>query len=88
VTATDQSSGPVRLEAGDVLERAFVLAESGEAWAALALSAPGTSWLRAELAVVTLAVAQEVTVAEIRTGCIKDTDPSAPVWHVPVIGRP
>ncbi len=128
---SDQPAGPVRLRAGGVLEHAFALGESGEAWTALTLSAPGTSWLRAAPAVVTLAVdardrqevilaagaepttyhrllgslapgphrlrleihgslsapgAQEVAVAGIRTGWIKDTDPSAPVWrHVPVI---
>jgi hypothetical protein len=53
---TDQPSGPVRLEAGDVFERAFTLAESGEAWTTLTLSAPGTSWLQPGPAVVSLDV--------------------------------
>jgi hypothetical protein len=124
-------SEPARLRAGDVLEHAFTLDQSGEAWTALTLSAPGTCWLRAEPAVVALTVdgrhpqeiilaagadptryerflgslvpgthrlrlelhkglsapgAQEVAVADIHTGYVKDTDPAALVWrHVPVI---
>jgi hypothetical protein len=131
VIVTGQPSGPVRLTTGDVLEHAFALAASGEAWAAIILSAPGTSWLHAGPAVVTLDVdgrdrqeiilaagdertayhrflgplsrgshrlrlemhgrlssprAQEVIVAGVRTGCIEDADPDAPVWrHAPVI---
>lgn len=53
---TDPSSGPARLRAGDVFERAFTLAHSGEAWIALTLSAPGASWRHAEPAVVELQV--------------------------------
>jgi hypothetical protein len=131
VTPAHQPSGSARLRAGDVLEHRFALAEPGEAWAALTLAAPETSWLRAEAAVVTLTVdgrdrqeviltagdepvdyhrllgrlergahimrveihpglsspaAREVAVAELRTGCVEDGDPSAHVWrHAPVI---
>jgi hypothetical protein len=131
VIRTDEPSGPARLRAGDIFERAFALGESGEAWTVPTLAAPGTSWLRAEPAVVTLAVdgrdrqeiilaagdepttyhrflgplargshrlrlemhgtlsspgAREVTVAGVRTGCIEDNDPDAPVFrHAPVI---
>jgi hypothetical protein len=131
VTVAGQPSGLVRLTAGDVLEHAFSLLASGEAWAAIILSAPGTSWLDAGPAVVALDVdgrdrqeiilaagaeptayhrflgplargahhlrmevhaslsapaAREVIVAGVRTGCIEDTDPDAPVWrHAPVI---
>ena len=126
-----QPSVPARLRAGDIRGHAFTLDEPGEAWAVLTLSAPGTSWLRAQPAVVALTVdgrdrqeiilaagaepttyqrflgslapgthrfqleihgglsapsAQEVVVADIQTGSVKDTDLSALVWrHVPVI---
>jgi hypothetical protein len=41
---------------GGAIEHAFTLEGSGEAWAALTLDAPGTSWARAAAAVVTLRV--------------------------------
>jgi len=131
VTPAHQPSGAARLRPGDVLEHRFTLADSGEAWGALTLAAPETSWLRGETAVVTLAVdgcdrqeiilaagdepveyyrflgrlsrgahgmrvemhprlsspvARELEVVELRTGCVEDADPSAPVWrHAPVI---
>jgi hypothetical protein len=56
VTPIAQPSGSARLRFGDILEHRFAVAEPGEAWAALTLSAPAASWLRAETAVVTLAV--------------------------------
>jgi hypothetical protein len=56
VTPAHQPPGSARLRAGDILEHRFALAEPGEAWVALTLSAPAASWLRAETAVVTLAV--------------------------------
>lgn len=49
-------TAPSRLERGQRLTHEFTLASAGEAWTALVLSAPGTSWLRGESAVATLDV--------------------------------
>lgn len=121
----------VRVRVGDTFERGFTLDTAGEAWVALTMSAPGTSWLRAESAVVTLEVdgcarqdvilaggdeaveyhrflgrlssgvhhlrlevhrglsfpgVREVTVSQVRTGSVGDSDPLAVIWrHAPVI---
>ncbi len=47
---------PATLAAGAVLELPFAVAGPGEAWVAVTLAAPGTSWARGEAAVVTLDV--------------------------------
>lgn len=44
------------MRAGGALDHRFMLADSGEAWGALTLAAPDTSWLRGESAVVALTV--------------------------------
>ncbi len=131
MTQIRHPSGPVWVRVGDVLERAFTLGTPGEAWVALTMSAPGTSWLRAESAVVALDVdgrdrqevilaggdeateyhrflgrlsggshhlrlevhrdlsfpgVREVIVSRMRTGCVGDSDPLAPIWrHAPVM---
>lgn len=48
--------GPVRVRAGEVFEHPFTLATPGEAWVALTLDAPGTSWRRADAVVIELDV--------------------------------
>lgn len=47
---------PPHLGRGETLDYAFVLEAPGEAWVALTLTAPGTSWARAEAAVACLEV--------------------------------
>ncbi len=51
-----QAAGPARLPVGAEVDHAFSLPASGEAWVALNLAAPGTSWWRPEAAVVALDV--------------------------------
>ena len=46
----------VRLERGEVLTHEFTLPSAAEAWAALTLAAPGTSWARGEAAVASLEI--------------------------------
>ncbi len=55
MTALRAAAG-ARLARGDTLAHDFALQASGEAWAALTLAAPGTSWARGEAAVASLEI--------------------------------
>jgi hypothetical protein len=50
------ATGCARLEPGSTLAHDFVLRATGEAWVALTLAAPGTSWARGEAAVASLEI--------------------------------
>ena len=50
------TAGPALLERGETLRHGFTFHAPAEAWVALTLAAPGTSWARGEAAVASLAV--------------------------------
>ena len=78
---TAPPTAPVRLERGQALTQEFTLASAGEAWAALTLAAPGTSWLRGAAAVAVL----EVDGAEPQHLVLAGAD--EPVEYARLLGR-